>query len=218
MRNDARRYIARWKEDTIQLTVPPGADAGSITRALDSLAPRLLARKPAVAYHDGDVIALDGITFRISRQKLKPGHVMASFRDDNGYIEVGEHLEITSGETTALISRMMCRIAEKAAPALLIPRARALAAQLGLSPASWRIMKGFRTLGRCTSSREIYLSYVNVFLPAGLRDYIVWHELAHLSEMSHSPRFHAICDSYCSGREKALAKALHDYRWPVFRR
>lgn len=57
-----------------------------------------------------------------------------------------------------------------------------------------------------------------VFLPQELRDYIICHELAHLSEMNHSPRFHALLDSYLDGREAMLAARLRAYSWPVLRK
>lgn len=65
--------------------------------------------------------------------------------------------------------------------------------------------------------RKISLSAITMFLPPHLRDYIVCHELAHLSEMNHSARFHEICNGYCGGREKSLQKELKAFRWPILR-
>jgi hypothetical protein len=54
-----------------------------------------------------------------------------------------------------------------------------------------------------------------VFLQQELRDYIVWHELAHLTHMNHSADFHALCNSYCGGREKDMREKLRLVRWPL---
>lgn len=57
-----------------------------------------------------------------------------------------------------------------------------------------------------------------VFLPLELSDYVIYHELAHLTEMNHSPRFHALLDSYLGGREAELVRKLKGFVWPVLRK
>lgn len=218
MRASASRFSARWKDDIVHLTIPPGCTAEELMRAIETLAPRLLKKKPELVYREGDIIDIAGIKAVISRQRVKPDRILGTMRDGMAYLEVGEGIDLNSREATRTISNLLCRIAETAAPELLIPRAMELAREIGVSPAAWRIMRGFRTLGKCTSQRVIHLSYVIAFLPQELRDYIVWHELAHLSEMSHSPRFHAICDSYCGGSEKELIAKLRAHKWPIIRK
>ena len=73
-------------------------------------------------------------------------------------------------------------------------------------------------LGTCyPRQRRIRLSFLNVFLTPELRDYIIHHELAHLSCPGHTPEFHSLCDRYCGGRERILIRLLHSYPWPVER-
>lgn len=43
--------------------------------------------------------------------------------------------------------------------------------------------------GSCSSKGNLNFSYKIVFLPEHLADYIVVHELCHLGELSHSPKF-----------------------------
>lgn len=87
-----------------------------------------------------------------------------------------------------------------------------------MPPTGWIISSGFRTLGSCSSSGLISLSHILVFLPEELRDYIILHELAHLSEMNHSARFHALLDSYLDGRESQLRSRLRSFPWPILRK
>ena len=47
---------------------------------------------------------------------------------------------------------------------------------------------------------------------------MILHELAHLLEMNHSPRFHALLDSYLGGSEATLTRRLRTYRWPILRK
>jgi hypothetical protein len=216
-RANARRVIARWQGDNVKLTVPAGITAERLSAAIDELAPRLLKRRPTLAYHDGQTITLDGLTINITHRTIKPGHVAGTLLGTVATISVAAELDFADPNVTKAVSRTMCNIAAHEAARILLPRARALAEQLGVKPASWGIMKGYRTLGTCNTRREIRLSHALVFLTPELRDYIVCHELAHLSEMSHSPRFHVICNSYCKGREHQLIAALKSYTWCIQR-
>ena len=45
--------------------------------------------------------------------------------------------------------------------------------------------------GSCSSARTLSFSWRLIFAPDYVRDYVVAHEVAHLKEMNHSPRFWA---------------------------
>jgi len=46
-----------------------------------------------------------------------------------------------------------------------------------------------RCWGSCTSLRNLNFSYKLLFLPTHLQDYIIVHELCHLSELNHGKNF-----------------------------
>lgn len=71
------------------------------------------------------------------------------------------------------------------------------APQLSLPPPPLRISSARTRWGSCSSRGNISLSWRLAMLPPALIDYIVCHELAHLKEMNHSPRFWAIVEQLC---------------------
>ena len=82
-----------------------------------------------------------------------------------------------------------------------LARLQALAPLMHTQPAKL-LLSGARTRwGSCNSKGEIRLNWRLVQAPAHLIDYVIIHELAHLHEMNHSPRFWA-----------HVAKLYPDYR------
>jgi len=61
--------------------------------------------------------------------------------------------------------------------------------------------------GSCSAGSGIRLHWRLIHLPPALIDYVVAHEVAHLTEMNHSPRFWAVVDSLYPGW-KAAREAL----------
>ncbi len=217
-RKNTSKISARWKNGVAVFIFPEAIDRHAVVSCVDRMADSIIARKPEVAFYENQSIEAPGFTFLISRQSHQPHNVWGTVKDRKAYIEVGTLLDFDSLNVKQGISRIICNIARDVAADILLPEAKTIAAELGVSPRSWAIMNGFKTLGKCSSRGDIHLSYMNLFLPSELRNYIVCHELAHLREMSHSPRFHAICDAYCGGQEKALIHKLNHYLWPVLLR
>lgn len=66
------------------------------------------------------------------------------------------------------------------------------AALLGVSPARITMRDTASRWGSCSAARAISLSWRLIFAPDFVRDYVVAHEVAHLKEMNHGPRFWAL--------------------------
>jgi predicted metal-dependent hydrolase len=71
----------------------------------------------------------------------------------------------------------------------LTPRAGHYAAQLGFPPPRVGVTSARGQWGVCMEGGRIRLNWRLVHLREALADYVVAHEVAHLAEMNHSPRF-----------------------------
>ena len=217
VRRTARSIRARWKGARLEVSAPTGIAAAEVLSALRAFAPRMHAAKPPRMYSPGDRLEFPEVTVFIDSQDADAGRIFYEIDGRNWHIRVGEAWDFDSHDTMRAISDSICRMARREAPPILLPYAAAVADEIGVSPIVWTVSNGHRVLGHCSARREIALSYVLIFLPERLRRFIVCHELAHLSEMNHSPRFHALCDAYLGGCEAALRAELKAFRFPFIR-
>jgi predicted metal-dependent hydrolase len=63
------------------------------------------------------------------------------------------------------------------------------AARLGVTFRSYALSSAMTRWGSCSSEGRIRLNWRLIHFPLSIVDYVVAHELAHLREMNHSPRF-----------------------------
>ena len=73
--------------------------------------------------------------------------------------------------------------------------------RLGVVPAAVEIRDLGHRWGSCTSRGKVNIHWASVLLPPSVVDYLIVHELAHLREPNHSPRFWA-----------TVERAMPDYR------
>ncbi len=65
------------------------------------------------------------------------------------------------------------------------------AAKLGVKPSRITVRDTASRWGSCSSARSLSFSWRLILAPDFVLDYVVAHEVAHLREMNHSPRFWA---------------------------
>jgi predicted metal-dependent hydrolase len=68
-------------------------------------------------------------------------------------------------------------------------RLEVYAERLGVRHSAYALSSAATRWGSCTADGKIRLNWRLVHFPMSLIDYVVAHELAHLKEMNHSPRF-----------------------------
>lgn len=211
----SRKFSARWRNGVLKVIVPQRSSKKNIEHALAQMEAGLLESKIKIR-NTGDIVLPDW-KIAVGRQNAKPEQIVARFSFPQCELQIGTNINLDSDEGFELFTRAAMTVGKKVAAGLLLPRAKEIAAVLGREPSEWSISNGHQTLGRCDVKGRIALSFMNVFLPPELRDYIICHELAHLTYMNHSEAFHALCDNYLGGKEKELRKRLRNYQWPVKR-
>jgi predicted metal-dependent hydrolase len=83
--------------------------------------------------------------------------------------------------------------------ALLTPRVLHFARQVTAPPPTVKLSNARTQWGTCNHKGEIRLNWRLVQLPPRIADYVVAHEVAHLIELNHSPRFWALVESLLPG-------------------
>jgi len=104
-----------------------------------------------------------------------------------------------SPSNQAEVSAFVCRWLRQQAVALFVPRAFDFARRLATQPTAVKLSNARSQWGRCNERGEIRLNWRLLQLPPRLADYVVAHEVAHLIELNHSPRFWALVESLLPG-------------------
>ena len=92
---------------------------------------------------------------------------------------------------------------QKEAKNVFSTRLPVYADMLGVSYKSMSLSNAATRWGSCTSQGKIHLNWRLIHFAPELIDYVIAHELAHLHEMNHSPRFWARVESVFPDYEQA---------------
>jgi predicted metal-dependent hydrolase len=187
-RRGARRYVVRvTPEATLRLTVPHGAPiaAGlSFAAAQSSWIERewLRLSKQLAPWTVGTICWYRGERLAI---RLTDGRVCLG-QDDAGPWS-------PSADIRAAVTARMRAVAAAELPA----RCRELAESAGIRIGRVSVRDQRSRWGACSSRGTITLNWRLAQVPPGVRDYIIWHELAHITVPNHSRRFWRLVETLC---------------------
>mgnify|MGYP003473613042 FL=1 len=132
--------------------------------------------------------------------------------DESGIVCYYQSAEVLAdNDIQTWITKTLEAFARKRVKERLIPRLLNMAKERSLSLNNVKVSSAKGRWGSCSSTGNINLSLYLVLLPRHLQDYVLQHELTHLVEMNHSPRFWARLDEVCGGKAKALRKEMRGY-------
>ncbi len=108
------------------------------------------------------------------------------------------------------VAELVGRWLKDEAWSLVAPQVTAYARRIATAEPVLRLSNTRSEWGSCNARREIRLNWRLVQLPPALAEYVVAHEVAHLVELNHSPRFWALVESLLPGHA-ALRRQLEDW-------
>jgi predicted metal-dependent hydrolase len=200
LRRSARRsHGFMINDDGLHVTSPRGSTLADIDNAirakqhwiLTKLFERserrvLRALTPTVEWVDGARLPYLGADIILRLQDATRSHCV--FDLESRELRLG----VTPGLSEWQIRERVKLWFQDEAHRLFGERLNLYAPQVGVSYNSYAISSAGTRWGSCTVAGNIRLNWKLIHYPLALLDYVVIHELAHLREMNHSPRFWAV--------------------------
>jgi predicted metal-dependent hydrolase len=173
-------------------------EAGSfLTRNLDWVRERLDSLPAPIPFRDGMLIPLRGVAHRV----VMPGEVPR--RRVVRRIESHPFHELHApGDLAAAVKRLELWFSKEARTDLE-DRVAWHACRLGVKPNRLTIRDQTSRWGSCSTTGALSFSWRLVLAPPAILDYVAAHEVAHLREMNHGPRFWALVRQTCPGMDEA---------------
>ncbi len=199
----ARRYVLRLRPDgSARVTIPRGGSAAEARRFAERnrewLERQLLrvAAQPPPQLREKWLIGTE-LLFRGEAVKIEP---VAD--GDAGLIRIGGEIVPVvdpAGDLRPAIERHLWNLAAPELTARLLE----LAAVHQLTVRRVTVRNQKSRWGSCSRRGTISLNWRLIQAPPNVRDYICLHELAHLREMNHSPRYWREVERLCPDYQTA---------------
>jgi predicted metal-dependent hydrolase len=192
----ARRYTLRIHSVTREavLTMPPRGsikEARAFAEKHGGWIAARLGRLPAPApFAHGTLLPLRGVDHRIVHRRGVRGTVWAEAGPD------GERVLCVAGEVTHM-GRRIKDFLKREAKRDLEAASRAAADRLGVKVKRVSVRDPASRWGSCSTTGVLSYSWRLILAPAFVLDYLAAHEVAHLVEMNHSPKFWRVVERLC---------------------
>ena len=182
MRLDAARGL-------IVVAIPPGTTARMVQRFLDShagwIASKLDSLPPACSFQDGACVPIQG-ELRVIRHD--PRHRGRPTMIDQQLVVGGGH---------DFLSRRIYDHLRRMAKAQLEAECAALALRVDRKIKRLTLRDTTSRWGSCSADGRLSFSWRLILAPPTVLTYVAAHEVAHLVEMNHSPRFWRLVAMLC---------------------
>ncbi|WAH39038.1 M48 family metallopeptidase [Alicyclobacillus dauci] len=198
------RVILRMNGKTLQVSAPRHISTGVIEQVihkhgdwvLDQLSKALeLIQRPLQI---GDSVLFLGELCEISLDE-------SSNKSEDPYVRVVDHRQqicLNSHTTPTEVHAKVYTFLRQEARTKLRVTVDRLASKYGCTPHRIVIKEQAKRWGSCSSAGNINLNWRLIQAPYEVQTYVVVHELAHLKEMNHSPKFWHLVSEMMPGFDK----------------
>ncbi len=200
----ARRYTLRIQAASrdVVLTMPLRAsirEAKQFAQRHGGWIAARLARLPAgQPFRDGAVIPLRGEPHRVVHRPLARGTAWVE-------CDAGGEQRICVAGGAAHVSRRVEDFLKREAQRDLEAATRRAAERLGVAVKRVAVRDQSSRWGSCSSTGRLSYSWRLIMAPPYVLNYVAVHEVAHLKEMNHSPRFWRLVAAHCPDAARAKA-------------
>ena len=172
----------------VELVLPRGVAASTGLRFLAAkrgwIAARLEALPQRVPFVEGAILPLLGVPHQVCRE-FDPAAPPVRIIDGEIWVR-SDPLHLARRVRDHLVA---------VAEAEISPRAHRLAARIGREVARVSVRDTKSRWGSCSGQGNLSFSWRLMFAPEPVLEYVVAHEVSHLAEMNHGPRFWRLVES-----------------------
>lgn len=165
-------------------------------------------QQPRWHYTDGERLLIQGlwVPLRVTSWERD----LARLHFDDGIIDL--RLPLDRADDEEIIRDLFLRWLRRWAMQDLTRRVTLHAREMHLQHGRVTIRAQRSKWGSCSQNGNISLNMRLMLVPPEVADYVVIHELAHLRELNHSPRFWRIVERHCPDR-KEHQRWLREHGW-----
>lgn len=185
----------------LRITVPPGLRQGEVERFLSRhqgwLEQRLAKVPDRPQVRPGIKVPVRGVPHRIVHEPGKRGTVVVGSDDTGPTLTIhGDRLHLPRR-----VADFLKREAKRDIEALVQRHTGAI----GRKAKSIRFKDTSSRWGSCTADGNLSFSWRIMMAPPPVINYLVAHEVAHLKEMNHGPKFWKLCHELCPDTDRCRA-------------
>ena len=139
----------------------------------------------AKEYVNGETFTYLGRNYRLKLDENTKGGVKLK----NGYLVVPNNKEVPQSENDEQIKQALEAWYQRRAHEKLSEKTKRYAAILGVEPTSVDVKNYTARWGSCSANGHVSYNWKIIIAPHAVVDYIVVHELCHLIEHNHGPKY-----------------------------